>query len=81
MSVPAVRVESWDPEGKCPKCGSGPHRSTYHERAVAIVFGPNPQYPCAPGGTLGEHLCAECPECGYRWVEEMPPGGFSASEE
>ena len=61
MSI--VKLPGFDPNGKCPKCGSGD-----------VLFGWHPagHYSYSwvgDGAALQEHMHRTCSECGYEWPE------------
>lgn len=78
----AFEVFPYDPERRCPACGSGPASGAFHEQPVLVVFGRNPQWPCAEAPPdAAPHLCNRCESCGYAWAEESLEGVAPPSPE
>lgn len=58
------------PNVKCPKCEVGKVRTTFHASGRTVdQKTPRGEYWECANSRIGQHLCRDCPNCGYAWAE------------
>jgi ribosomal protein L32 len=76
--MPRIALALYRPDHLCPRCGAEGARPNCHRAPVLVVFGGGPQWPCAGlDGSLGEHFCSRCENCGHAWMEAVVPGSVT----
>lgn len=55
---------------RCKKCGAGRVSTTFHYgAAIGKKTSRGGTWPCEHRLGIDEHLCRDCPNCGYAWAE------------